>query len=154
MKALAISAIVVATVTLVTVATVAIWASIADAPWEETRTEEVSEAERVIAEVSNLYRHLSEGDYLAQWSDYTSAFQNRCSFDDMVAAVEEYKRSAGWDKLVPIEVEVNVLDDQAVTSYTVEARAGSKVVDRYEYSITYFEESGEWRAQETCFPPR
>ena len=115
---------------------------------------ELTEEERVIAEVSTLYRHFSEGDYLALWSVYTSAFQNRCSFDDMVAHIEEYKRSTGWDRLVPIQVEVNVLDDQAVTSYTVEARAGSRVVDRYEYSITYFEESGEWRAQEHCFPPR
>ena len=99
MKALAILAIVVATVTLATVATVAIWASIADAPWEDTDTEEASEAERVIAEVSILYRHISEGDYLAMWSVYTSAFQNRCSFEDVVAYFEKSKRS-GWDTLV------------------------------------------------------
>ncbi len=42
MKALSILAIVVGTVALASVATVAIWASIGDAPWEDASTEEAA----------------------------------------------------------------------------------------------------------------
>ncbi len=43
MKALAITAIVVGTVALAAVAIVAVWASMADAPWEDTSTEQAAE---------------------------------------------------------------------------------------------------------------
>ncbi len=116
----------------------------------DTESQEGDE-ERVIAEVSDAYEYLSAGNYEALWSTYTSAFQDRCSYDDMVVALNEIKQSAGWDELVPTQIEVDVLDGQAVAAYVVEAMASGDVIDTYGYSVTYFQEDGEWRAQETCY---
>ncbi len=107
--------------------------------------------ERVIAEVSDAYKYLSDGNYEALWSTYTSAFQDRCSYDDMVVALNGIKQSAGWDELVPTQIEVDVLDGQAVAAYVVEAMASGDVIDTYDYSVTYFQEDGKWRAEETCY---
>ena len=107
--------------------------------------------ERVIAEVSDAYKYLSDGNYEALWSTYTSAFQDGCSYDDMVVALNEIKQSAGWDELVPTEIEVNVSDGQAVAAYVVEAMAGGDIIDTYDYNVTYFQEAGEWRAEDTCY---
>ncbi len=107
--------------------------------------------ERVIAEVSDAYKYLSDGNYEALWSTYTSAFQDRCSYDDMVVVLNEIKQSEGWDELVPTEIQVNVLDGKAVAAYVLEAMAGGDIIDKYDYRVTYFQEDGEWRAQETCY---
>ncbi len=107
--------------------------------------------ERVIAGVSEAYKYLSDGNYEALWSTYTSAFQDRCSYDDMVVVLNEIKQSEGWDELVPTEIEVNVLDGKAVAAYVLEAMAGGDIIDTYDYDVTYFQEAGEWRAEETCY---
>ncbi len=107
--------------------------------------------ERVIAGVSEAYKYLSDGNYEALWSTYTSAFQDRCSYDDMVVVLNEIKQSEGWDELVPTEIEVNVLNGKAVAAYVLEAMAGGDIIDTYDYDVTYFQEAGEWRADETCY---
>ena len=113
--------------------------------------ESQGEEERVIAAVYDAYDYISDGNYEALWSTYTSAFRDSCSFDDMVVAIDEIRQSAGWDELAPTLVQVTVLDGQAVAAYVVEAKAGGTVIDRYDYDVTYFQEDGEWRAQETCY---
>ena len=108
--------------------------------------------ERVASAVIDSYEHISTGDYDALWSTYTSAFQERCSFDDMVNFTEEFKRSEGWSELLPTQIKVDVLDDRAVAEYVViQTSPDGFIIGDYDYEIIYFYEGGEWRAEETCF---
>ena len=112
-----------------------------------------TEEEKVAGAVTNAYEYISAGSYEALWESYTSAFQVRCSFDDMVSSTESFRRTSGWDELIPTELKVDILDGQAVANYIVEIRVGGDLLDTYDYSGTYFKEDGEWRQQETCYPP-
>ncbi len=71
----------------------------------------------------------------------------------MVSYTESFRRTSGWDELIPTELNVDILDGQAVANYIVELRADGDLLDTYDYSATYFKEDGEWRQQETCYPP-
>ena len=117
-----------------------------------TGTTETAEEQRVTEAVIRTYRYISDGNYDALWETETSAFQERCSFDDMVSYIEDFRRTSGWDELVPAEVKVEISNGQAVADYIVEVRADGDLIETYGYSVMYFNEDGEWRAEETCYP--
>ena len=105
----------------------------------------------IISQIQMVYSAISSGDYQAVWDDYSSAFRARCSFDTMVAFIEQFRLSAGWDELSADEFHVTVEDGVARVSYTLALRRNGVTIDSSGYDLQYVREAGTWKAEEDCY---
>ena len=105
----------------------------------------------IVSRIQAVYAALSSGDYLAVWNNYSSAFQSGCSFDAMVAFIDQYRLSAGWDQLQAHSINVAFRGNFATASYSLVLLRNGAQIDQLAYELDFVRDGGTWRAAEVCY---
>jgi len=102
--------------------------------------------------ISRVYELLNEDRFEDVYRAYTSAWQARCSLDDMVDAMNS-RRASGVQTLRVIGFsDVQYIGDRGSATYTVAGVDGDgRQTASYEYTVEVQREDGAWKLEEACF---
>ena len=111
-----------------------------------------SEEERIMGAVEQSYALATDGRWDDLWNTYTSAYQERCSFDAMVELFEELRDQGVTRFEVTAFDEIEFIGDVGQARYSVAGfdESGEQTAS-YSYDTNLVKEDGEWRFEGICY---